>query len=336
MNFIDTSELYPLPSRPGTHGLSEKYLGSWLARNPEWRPRLVIGTKVVGYMKSTFLEQGRQRENGYCAANARLVRKTSTRLSKSQVIQACQASLARLGTDYVDVFYLHWPDRYVPMFGRTLFDPKHARADTVAFSETVSAIGDLLRQGLIRAWGVSNETCFGICQLVQECDNQGVARPVAVQNGFSMLNRQFETDSIAEACARHHLNLSLVAFSPLCGGALTGKYLVAAPAPAGSRFAEFEKFEKQFNAPLVRQAVLEYGRVAEQVGEPLTTLALHFVFSRPCMMDNGVAILGATTLEQLVANLDALRKNTCDVITRGVADQVDQIYLRFKDPANSL
>jgi len=331
VNFIDCSELYPLPSTKDTHGRSERYLGNWLAQNRDRRDELVIATKVVGYMKSTFLGLGRSGCNNYHAGqHSSTGGRGPTRLTREQIIQACNASLARLQVDTIDLYLFHWPDRYVPMFGCTMYNPKSTRPDVIPFSEMVQAIKSLVDDGKIRHWGISNETAFGVCEFVHAAKKYGAPPPVVIQNNLSLLNRSFETSSLAEAC--HNYNISLMAYSPLCGGALTGKYIDSVPTK--SRFDLFAKFEKQFNNTHVRDAVEAYEKVASAASKPLTDLALQWCAGRPCMK-NGAVIVGATKLEQLEENINALTVGQTELGASTLGD-IDQTYLRFKDPVNGL
>ena len=163
---------------------------------------------------------------------------------------ACDASLRRLRTDYIDLYQLHWPDRYAPNFGQSVYDPKQER-DAVPIKETVAALGELIAAGKIRHYGLSNETTYGVCEFVRAADELGVPRPVSIQNSFCLLHRTFETE-LAEACAPSHYNIGLLPWTPLAGGALSGKYLHG-KRPAEGRLVKYPNFMQTVPERAVRR-----------------------------------------------------------------------------------
>jgi len=334
VTFIDCAELYPVPSSKELNGEAERILGKWLAGNKDLRSQLVVATKVVGSMKSTFIGLGRRPENDFKASNYKgLGGREATRLSKEQIKIACNASLHRLQLDYIDLFYLHWPDRRLPMFGNTLYDPTKRKLDAISFQEQVEAVGELLQEGKIKAWALSNENAFGVCEICHECARQNVPKPVAIQNCFNLVNRSFETDSVAEACFSFNHDLPLVMFSPLCGGVLTGKYKVNASPPPDSRVQRFEKFKRQFAKPPVVKAAELYGEIAGRHRLSLKEMAQRWLLDRPCTEGRSCVIVGSKNVEQLKSNLDDFGKGP---LPQEVKDEIDQVYMRFKNPANIL
>ena len=221
VNFIDTAELYPVPSNSAlwVAGNTEKIIGKWIERNKELRKELIVATKVAGFIEASDIPKMRTEPAGK--------EKMSTRLDRESILSACDASLRRLKTDYIDVYQLHWPDRYIPLFGSCEYDRRKERDGKfapVAFEETVLALKELLDAGKIKSYGLSNETSYGVCEFVRVADKLGVPRPVSIQNSFCLLHRSYETE-LAETCAPSHHNISLLPWTPLAGGALSGKYL---------------------------------------------------------------------------------------------------------------
>jgi len=206
-------------------GASEEIIGRWLAKEPTRRANIILATKVMGYSglsdtagnrKVTLGTGGKILENGKPQG-------AKARLDRESILEACEASLKRLQTDYIDVYQLHWPDRYAPTFGALCYDPKKERAAT-PFAETVAAIKELIDSGKIKYWGLSNESTFGVCELIKAADASGCPRPVSIQNQFSLLYRPFEGE-LAEACAPSHYDIGLLPWTPLGGGMLTDKYI---------------------------------------------------------------------------------------------------------------
>lgn len=262
--------MYPVPSSaPGWQpGRTEEFIGTWLVKNPDLRSEVVIATKVSGYNP--------QSETG---GNRFVPPKpfAPCRLDKESIHMACDASLRRLQTDYIDLYQLHWPDRYCPGFGSSVYDPKNER-DAVPIKETVAALGDLIAAGKIKHYGLSNETTFGVCEFVRAADELGVPRPVSIQNSFCLLHRSFETE-LAEACAPSHYNIGLLPWTPLAGGALSGKYLDGARPPEG-RLVKYPKFMQRYLNSLSTEATAKYAAVAEKAGVSLATLSLAWCRTR--------------------------------------------------------
>jgi len=317
VNFIDTAEMYPVPSSaPGWKpGLTEEFIGTWLAKNPDLRADLVLATKVSGFNP--------QSETG---GNRFVPRKPSAdcRLDRESIHMACDASLRRLRTDYVDLYQLHWPDRYCPGFGAAVYDPTRER-DSVPVAETVAALGELIAAGKIRHYGLSNETTYGVCEFVRAADALGVPRPVSIQNSFCLLHRSFETE-LAEACAPSHYNIGLLPWTPLAGGALTGKYLGGGGAEG--RLVKYPSFMQRYLNSQSAEATAKYAVVADKAGISLATLSLAWCRTRWYVAST---IIGATSMAQLKENIDAfdVERVTLDQQTLAA---VDAIHLACRDP----
>ncbi|KAG1658944.1 hypothetical protein FOA52_010041 [Chlamydomonas sp. UWO 241] len=268
VNYIDTAEVYPVPPRKETHGRCSSYVGSWLAGRR--REQFVVASKVPG--RSTGLNWvPPSRSDPPSGPEA------CPRLDKKSIIAAAEGELRRLRTDYIDLFQLHWPDRYVPLFGKFQYRPEANWDDVVPFAEQVEAIGELIKAGKVRAWGLSNETSYGVMSFTAASFALGVPPPVTIQNHYSLVQRTFEGD-LAETCL--NLGVALLPWSPLAGGALTGKYLQGAEPPQGSRFDLFGDRYERFNSPRVKTATAQYVKIASDVGLTPEQLALGFVRSR--------------------------------------------------------
>ena len=302
VNFIDTAEMYPVPARAETSGRTESYVGSWLRR--QQRDAVVLATKAAGPGRGmAWIRDG---ELGFDAA---------------QLQRALDGSLRRLGTDYVDLYQLHWPDRNVPLFGQQLFDPG-AERDSVPLARTLLAIGELIRSGRVRHWGLSNETPWGLMRCLQLADALGVPRPLTVQNAYSLLNRSWETGGLAEIGWRE--GVGLLAYSPLAFGVLSGKYLD--DPDASGRIKLFAGFGQRYAKPNVAPAVAEYAALARRHGLTPTQLALGFTASQWCV---GATIIGATSVAQLRENLDAMRLRLAPELRA----EIDAIHQRWPNPA---
>lgn len=301
INFIDTAELYAVPPRAETYGKTEEIVGRWLARQP--RDRIVLATKVAG--------PGRQMP---------WIRGGSLDYTPENMRAALENSLRRLKTDYVDLYQLHWPARNQPMFGVWQFDPQKER-EQVSIRAQLETLAGFVKAGKVCAIGVSNEHPWGVMQFIRLAEEYGLPRIATIQNAYHLLNRTYEV-GLAEVC--HREQVSLLAYSPLAFGHLTGKYLDNPSAPG--RVTKFAGFGQRYEKPGVAQALSAYVRLAREHGLTPTQLALAFVHSRWFVAS---VILGASTQKQLEENLDA-----CDIaLSEEVLAEIDRLYLIHGSPA---
>ncbi len=301
INFIDTAEMYSVPPNAESYGKTETYIGSWLKRQA--RDKIVLATKISGPGRSL-----KWIRNGELAFNRKNIR------------AAIEGSLARLQTDYVDLYQLHWPDRNTPIFGQYQFDPENERA-FVPPEETLAALAELVREGRVRHVGLSNETPWGVMQFLHQAEKHGLPRVVSVQNAYSLINRTWET-GLAEIGFRE--NVALLAYSPLAFGLLSGKYL-ADPGASG-RLTLFQGFAQRYSKVNVQPAVAAYAELARAHGLTSTQLALGFVASRSFVAST---IIGATTLEQLREDVAACGVSLADEVLQ----QIEALHLRYSNPA---
>jgi len=299
INFFDTAELYAIPPRAETYGATESIIGAWLKKRGR-RDDLVIATKVAGRSTMNWLRPG-----GAMA-----------RLDAKNIFHAVEGSLKRLGTDYIDLYQLHWPDRPMDLFdGLSNSYRDQGGPDGVRFDETLSALGELVKQGKIRHFGVSNETAWGVGQFLRGAETGAGPRVVSIQNAYHLINRQFEL-GLAEFAMREQVGL--LAYSPLAQGYLTGKYLNGAK-PAGARSTLFERGQR-YMKPGVDAAIEDYLALAQEFSLHPVHLALAFVTSRPFVTSN---IIGATNIEQLKLILDAPHQLSPQILQR--IDAIHQI-----------
>ncbi len=301
INFIDTAEMYPVPPNAQTQGRTEKHLGTWLVRQK--RDRLYIATKVAGPGRRDWIRGGR------------------TDLTRDVIAEAVDTSLARLQTDYIDLYQIHWPQRNVPMFGSTEFDPSKEK-DGPPIWEQVEGMAEMIKAGKIRYYGLSNETAWGVCHFHEAARDLGLPGPVTLQNSYSLISRNVDND-LAEALFRE--KMSLLAYSPLAAGILSGKYLGGAK-PAGARFTLFDSLGIRFRKPMVAEAVEAYSTLAKQRKMSLVQLALGYVASRWFL---GASIIGATSMAQLKEDI-AAAQITLDAET---LEEIRRIQLRYPNPA---
>ncbi|HLX81687.1 MAG TPA: aldo/keto reductase [Burkholderiales bacterium] len=273
INFIDTAEMYPIPPAQKTQGATEKILGSWLGKNRAKRASVIVASKIAGPGRREWIRNG---EN---------------RVTKKTIPWAIDDSLKRLQTGYIDLYQIHWPERYVPAFGAWQYDPSKEREETPIL-EQIEGMAAAIKAGKIRAYGLSNETAWGLCEFTRLAGAHGLPPPASVQNGYSLVNRMFDGD-LAEASRR--VNVPLLAYSPLAMGLLTGK-LMAKPWPLKARLQKFPDFGERYKRPRVLAAAAEYRKLAQKHRLPLAGVALAFTRSR---FFTASTIIGATSIAQL-------------------------------------
>ncbi len=306
IDFIDTAEMYPLPVSARNYGRTEQIVGSWLRGKP--RDKVVIATKVAGPGRGmAWLRQGERGEAG--------------ELTKRDITLACDASLKRLQTDYIDLYQIHWPARNVPLFGGPGYDPSRDH-DCAPILEQLQAMADLIAAGKVRHIGVSNETPWGVCEFVQLAERHRLPRIVTVQNVYNLMSRGFE-HGLDEVSLRS--GVSLMAYSVLAFGHLTGKYLNDAKPPR-ARFTVFGQRWPRYAKPAIAQAAAQYATIAAQAALTPTQLAVAFAHSRPFA---ACTILGATSIEQLRQTV-AASELTLDADT---LEAIDRVHASMPNPA---
>jgi len=300
VNFIDTAEMYPVAPRAETQGLTERYVGSWLKNRQ--RDKLIVASKITGPSRGfEWIRQG-------------------PRINRAHIQAAIEGSLARLQTDYLDLYQMHWPDRYVPMFGQTSYDPSHER-DTTPIAEQLQALAELVDAGKVRYIGLSNETPWGVSEFNRCAKELGLPHIVSVQNAYHLMNRTFEA-GLAEVCRHEHVGL--LAYSALAFGHLSGKY-IDNPQAKG-RVTQFPQFTRRYSKTNVPEATRAYVDIAKNAGLTPAQMALAFVRSRWFTTST---IIGATTPEQLKENLES----SAVVLTDEVLEKIEAVHQKYPNPA---
>ncbi|MDD2932650.1 MAG: NADP(H)-dependent aldo-keto reductase [Methylotenera sp.] len=290
VNLIDAAEMYPVPPKPETQGLTEQYIGTWLNKNGN-RQKVLVATKAAGPSRKLL--------------QAKHLREGKTKFDRANLENALDGSLKRLNTDYVDLYQLHWPDRSTNHFGELGYNHVE-NEDTVPIEETLEILDGFVKSGKVRYIGLSNETPWGINQFLKLAENRGLARVVSVQNPYNLLNRAFEVGN-AEVSIRDQV--SLLAYSPLAFGALTGKYLNGAQ-PAGARLTLWERFGR-YKGGAPEYAINAYVEIAKKHGIDPAQLAIAYVNSRRFLTST---IIGATNLTQLKTDIESINITLSDEV----------------------
>ncbi|EGQ8087905.1 NADP(H)-dependent aldo-keto reductase [Vibrio vulnificus] len=299
INFIDTAEMYPVPPKAQSQGLTEQFIGNWLSKSGK-REKVLIATKIAGPRNVLYIRDNMS-------------------LNRRHIHTAIDDSLTRLQTDYVDLYQLHWPQRQTNCFGQLNY-PYPDTQEEVTLIETLEALNELVKAGKVRYIGVSNETPWGVMTLLRLAEKHDLPRIVSIQNPYNLLNRSFEV-GLSEIS--HYEGVQLLAYSPMAFGTLSGKYLDGAR-PKGARCTLFERFQRYFT-PQGLEATNAYVSLARDYGLDPAQMALAFVNQRPFVASN---IIGATTLDQLKANIESLNVKLEDE----VLNKIQQIGTTYSNP----
>ena len=309
VNFLDTAEMYSVPAKAQTFGATETILGNWLAKRPTARAQLVLATKVAGPTRGMpWVREG-------------------AGMTSQDIVNSCHASLRRLQTDVIDLYQIHWPERHVPAFGTAYYDPSKETSAT-PIHEQLDTLAGLVKAGKVRAIGLSNETPYGVHEFVRLAEQHGLPRVATTQNPYCLINRTFE-NGLDETC--HRLNVSLLAYSPLGFGLLTGKYDATGTegphAPPGARISTYETVRKQrWGRAEALVAARRYNALAQAHGLTPTQMALAFCYTK---WQVASTIIGVTSVAQLDTDLDAWGTT----LSPELLSAIDAIRWELRDPA---
>ena len=293
IDFYDTAENYPVPPDESWAGRTEEIVGRWL--KTKRRDAVILATKVCGPSHGWI--RGSQRAG-------------MTALDRHNITRAIEASLQRLGTDYVDLYQTHWPDH------------------GVRYEETLETLDELVRAGKVRVIGCSNESAWGLMKSLEVSASHGLARYETIQNNFSLNNRRFE-DALAEVCNQE--GVSLIPFSPLGGGVLSGKYNGGAR-PEGARFSKYFEMGGRQSAMAQRfindkslASTERFMAIGAKIGVAPVTLATAWSLQPDFVAST---IVGASRLDQM----DDILAAADLVLPREVLDEIDVVSREFMYP----
>ena len=311
VNFLDTSEMYPVYPKKKTQGLSEIIIGERI-KSKKIRKKILIGTKIssshpkgIGATKLSWIRKGGK----------------NLKFDKKNLTEAINLSLKRLNTDYIDLYQLHWPERNIPIFGSLDYEHDFNEKKWTPIEEVLSHLNELIKVGKIRNFGVSNESPWGLMKFINIAKNKNLKLPASIQNAYNLINRVFDIShseiSMREKCG-------LIAYSPLASGRLTGKYLLGKK-PKNSRFMLWPgRFDRHFTKR-GEEAIKRYMKLAKEHNIKPNILAHAYVLSRPFLTSS---IFGATSLEQLKENL--LAKDV--KLSQKIIKKIDEIHSFDRNP----
>jgi len=311
INFFDTAEMYPVYPKKETQGDSEKIIGKWI-KNKKNRDKVIIASKIAsGHPK------------GIGATELSWIRKGGKNLSfnKSNINRAIDDSLKRLQTDYIDLYQLHWPERNVAIFGELDFRYDPNDNNWTPIEEVLENLNDLVKIGKIKSIGLSNETPWGILNFLKISEEKKLPRAMSVQNGYNLVNRVFDIAnsevSIREKCG-------LLAYSPLAGGRLSGKYADGSK-PKNARYTLWPKRFSRHHTKRGEIAIDKYINLAKKFDILPSTFANAFVINRPFVTSS---VVGATSIDHLKESIKA----TSIDLTEDMLKEIDEIHKSDPNP----
>ena len=304
INFFDTAEMYAVPPKKETQGSTEKIIGSWFKERKS-RDKVILATKVSGRSPLNWLRDDEK----------------PTEQSRDQIFEAVDKSLLRLGTDYIDLYQLHWPDRPMNLFGGSI-NYEHMDEPSIDISIILDSLNELVKSGKIRYIGLSNETPWGTMKFLYHSDISSTPRVQSIQNAYNLLNRTFE---IGGSEIAHREDVGLLAYSPIAQGYLSGKYQNGA-LPKGSRKELFNRLQR-YEGPYAEEAIEAYLNIAKKYEIDPSQLANQFVTTRPFVTSN---IIGATNMEQLKLAVTSIGIK----LTKEIEEDIEKAYQRHGNVAS--
>jgi aryl-alcohol dehydrogenase-like predicted oxidoreductase len=309
VSFIDTAEMYSVPTRAETYGATETIIGRWFAAHPGMREKVVLATKCAG--------PGR---------NLSWVHGGSADLHPAQIVAACDGSLQRLQTDVIDLYQIHWPNRNVPTFGAQVFDPTKDQPQT-PIHDQLQALAGLVKAGKVRHIGLSNESPWGVMEFLRLAELHGLPRVVSVQNAYALVNRSHD-NGLDEVL--HRTGVGLLAYSPLGFGSLTGKYDGAdfeQPDTTIGRLTRFPQMKSsRWTRPEALAAAREYNALAREHGLTPAQMALAFCYRSWRVASTIIGVTSVAQLDECLAAWDVQ-------LTPELLAAIDAIRARKRDPA---
>ena len=305
VNFFDTAELYAVMPRKETYGKTEEIIGNWFQQKKN-RSKVILASKIASKTENdlTWIRDGAEKLG----------------FDKKNMNAAIDASLQRLQTDYIDLYQLHWPERKVPKFGKLDFEYDPYDNEWTQIEEVLDNLNNLIKSGKIRYIGLSNETPWGVMKFLQVAKEKNLPRMMSIQNVYSLVNRVFD---IANSEVSIRENCSLLAYSPLAGGRLSGKYINQQPKNA--RYTLWPSRFDRHHTKRGEKAIAKYVSLAKKYNITPSTFANAYVNDRPFVTSN---IIGATTIEQLRENIDSI-----DItLSNEILDEIEDIHLSDPNP----
>ena len=301
INFFDTAEIYPSPCFEKTYGSTEKIIGNWFKEKKN-REQVILASKISGPGLSWVRNGGPQ-------------------YSEQNIKKAIEDSLKRLQTDYIDLYQLHWPERKTNFFGRLNYKHQEKEDSWNDFEKILIILEKFIKQGKIRHIGLSNETSWGLSKFLEVSKLKTLPKMMSVQNSYNLLCRTYEI-GLAEISIRE--KSGLLAYSPLAGGFLTGKYRNN-NLPENSRQKLFADYYTRYNKPNTSIVIEKYFDIAKKFNLDFAQMSIKFCEIQKFLTS---VIIGATSMEQLKIDIESVNVNLSEEIIKKIND----LQLKYPNP----
>ena len=301
INFFDAAEMYPSPCRKETYGETEKIIGHWFSERKN-RDKIILASKISGPGMSYIRGGGLQ-------------------FSEKNISLAIENSLKRLKTDYIDLYQLHWPERKTNFFGRLGYEHKEDSNEWNDFEKILIVLENFIKEGKIRYIGLSNETSWGLSKFLEVSKLKKLPKMMSVQNAYNLLCRTYEI-GLAEISIRE--KSGLLAYSPLAGGFLTGKYLNN-NLPENSRQKLFSEYYTRYSKQHATNIIEKYFNISKKFDLNFAQMSIKF-----CEIQKFITstIIGATTMEQLKINIESVNVT----LEKEVIKEINNVHLIHSNP----
>ena len=301
VNFFDAAEMYPSPCRKETYGETEKINGNWFNEKKR-RDKIILASKISG-------------------AGMSYIRGGGLQFSEKNITVAIENSLKRLKTDYIDLYQLHWPERKTNFFGKLGYEHKEDANEWNDFEKILTVLEKFIKEGKIRYVGLSNETSWGLSKYLEISKIKKLPKMMSVQNAYNLLCRTYEV-GLSEISIRE--KSGLLAYSPLAGGFLTGKYLND-NLPEKSRQKLFAEYYTRYSKPHVARVIEKYFDISKKFDLNFAQMSIKF-----CEIQKFVTstIIGATTMQQLKTNIESVNVD----LDKEVIKEINNVHLMHSNP----
>ena len=303
VNFFDTAELYAVMPKKETYGKTEEIIGNWFKEKNN-REKIILASKIAGNGMVSWIREGNDK----------------LKFDKKNIDLAIDTSLKRLKTDYIDLYQLHWPERKIPKFGKLDFEYDPHDNEWTQIQEVLENLQKHIKSGKIRHVGLSNETPWGAMKFLQVAKEKNLPRMMSIQNVYNLVNRVFDIGN-SEVSIREQIGL--LAYSPLAGGRLSGKYINNNPKNA--RYTLWPSNFDRHHTERGEIAISKYVELAKKYNIAPSTFANAYVNDRPFVTSN---IIGATDMHQLKENIDSI-----DItLSKDILSEIEDIHLNDPNP----
>ena len=301
INFFDAAEMYPSPCRKETYGETEKIIGHWFSERKN-RDKIILASKISGPGMSYIRGGGLQ-------------------FSEKNISLAIENSLKRLKTDYIDLYQLHWPERKTNFFGRLGYEHREDSNEWNDFEKILIVLENFIKEGKIRYVGLSNETSWGLSKFLEVSKLKKLPKMMSVQNAYNLLCRTYEI-GLAEISIRE--KSGLLAYSPLAGGFLTGKYQNK-NLPENSRQKLFAEYYTRYSKSYAAEVIEKYFNISKKFDLNFAQMSIKF-----CEIQKFITstIIGATTMEQLKINIESVNVT----LEKEVIKEINNVHLIHSNP----